>query len=266
VTFNFANDIVNKEAVRLFHACKNTFGKWARKTHIYSCMKCSDEHVPDDPNMQLLLCDGCCEPIHARCFYESKNAKLLYQQEDVHPFRQDDALFCSVSCFNGYQRVSSRFQLVQARPPLRQLPLETVDINKPYHRVQTVPQALPIQPPPACFEHASALQNMQPLASHQPAQMQLDGAAQSLKRHAPEEAADLNERPVKGQKRDEAQPLSQPEHLQGVKDSLTLLQAMRAAIKAQRLHYEALQRCLTQLKVCFFSFQLLEGLSFTFLN
>lgn len=259
VTFNFANDIVNKEAVRLFHACKNTFVKWARKTHIYSCIKCSDEHVPDDPNLQLLICDGCCEPVHARCFYESKNAKLLYQQEDEHPFRQDGSWFCSVGCFNGYQRVSSRFQLVQARPPLRQLPLEPVQINKPSHRVmaqqqqvlprQTVPQTLPMQPPAACFEHAPAMQNMQPSASHRPVHMQVDGGVQSLKRNAPEEVAAPNQRPVSAQKRVELHP---PEHLQGVKDSLGLLQAMRAATKAQKMHHESLQRYLHELKVCAF--------------
>jgi len=129
VTFNFANDVVNKEAVRLYHACKNIFSKWAKKSHIYSCTKCSDDHVPDDPNMQLIICDGCCEAMHTRCFCESKNARLLYRQQDMHPLRQDEAYFCSVACFNNYQRISARFQLQQPRPPLRQLDVEPAQSN-----------------------------------------------------------------------------------------------------------------------------------------
>ena len=183
VTFNFASDIVNKEAIRLYHACRNVFAKWAKKKHIYCCIKCSDDHVPEDPNLQLLICDGCCEAIHARCFYETRNSRLLYQQSDVHPFRQDDAVFCTIPCYNTYHRNAARFQLSQARPPLRQLqgePAESIASNssaptlfgskqqqtQQQHMMHTVPAKLPTQPPQSSFEYSWYVPSCQPSTFH----------------------------------------------------------------------------------------------------
>lgn len=174
VTFNFANDVVNKEAVRLYHACKNIFSKWAKKSHIYSCTKCSDDHVPDDPHMQLIICDGCCEGMHTRCFCESKDARLLYRQQDMHPLRQDHAYFCCVACFNHYQRISARFQLQQPRPPLRQLDVEPAQSNmvvaappQVLFRSGNIPMPVPLQS--SAPGDTTNLQNEQPAPVGAPA-------------------------------------------------------------------------------------------------
>jgi len=287
VTFNFANDIVNKEAVRLYHACKNVFSKWAKKIHIYCCTKCSDDHVPDDPNMQLLICDSCCEAIHARCFYESEHARLLYQEEGMHPFRQDHTWFCSVNCFNAHQRISSRFQLPQNRPPMRQITMQPEHSEKMIEQHQhlqqqqqqqqhqhiqqwlarqSAPQMLPTHPPSVRFDHTSvshAMQQQHAAQNHvqspaagagrgvsEPAttDQEIDTAMVHRKRPAAEQTAGLgSQQPVLAQKRSELDSPSQLERGLGVRESLSLVQAMRAARNAekeQQEQYQAAQRAL----------------------
>lgn len=274
MTFNFANDIVNKEAVRLFHACKNTFIKWSRKSHAYCCIKCSDDHFPEDPQLQQLICDGCCEAIHTGCFAESKNSALLFHQgQELHPFRQDDAVFCSVGCFNAYQRISARFQLAQERPPLRQLQVEPLNSTVPpstssdqqQHAIarQPVPQTLPAQPPQARFEHAPVMSSAQPPSSHRPAHTQADAARlngmQALngtsvlsKRPAPEAPAGgmKTHRPAIMQKRGDVTSPTTDQLVQGVRASLSLVQAMRAAKNAEKVNLERFMLAQQTLQVC----------------
>ena len=247
VTFNFANDVVNKEAVRLFHACKNIFGKWAKKSHAYCCIKCSDDHSPDDPNMQIIICDGCCEGIHTQCFSESNNARLLYQQEDIHPFRQDQAYFCSVACFNKYQSISVGFQLQQPRPPLRQLDVEPVQTNS--NTVPSSSSALSQNETPA--GDTSNLQNEQPASS--PA-LKEGSTGSQITREEPLSGVQSNT--VLGKRAHElattsvqAPPATSQKVAavamdaagsegQVVRDSLSLVQAMRAARSAEKAHQE----------------------------
>lgn len=285
VTFNFASDIVNKEAVRLFHACKNVFSKWARKNHVYCCTKCSDDHIPDDPNMQLLICDSCCEAIHSRCFFESEHAKLLYQEEGVHAFRQDQTWFCSVACFNSYQQVSSRFQLPRPRPPMRQIAVQHLHSERMteqhqhshQHQHQELQQGLsrqsaaptlPTHPPSVRFDHTSishvvqqqhAAQNQAPvpvaragIGVSQPAttEQEIDAVMVHGKRPAPEQAADLgSQRTVVAQKRNETDSPTQIERGQGVRESLSLVQAMRAARNAEKEQQEQFQAAQRALQV-----------------
>ena len=270
-TFNFASDIVNKEAVRLFHACKNVFSKWQRKPHIYCCSICSDEAIPDDNNMQLLICDGCCEAIHVRCFAESKHGRLLFEQEDLHPFRQDQAHFCSVCCFNDYQRIASHFQLQHARPPLRQLQVEPMHSSVPgNNRIMAQQQPLVFRPSAAQIlsdhsrpssDHARSLLNAQPSVSQTSLQAQAGGEHLGVqapprqiqtaspnkvsvdvptKKNAEVPAADQTNQSALSTPKNWDRPI-QGAQTHGVKESLSLVQAMRASKKEEKEQVERLQ-------------------------
>ena len=283
VTFNFARDIVNTEAIRLYHACRNVFAKWAKKKHIYCCIKCSDDHVPEDPNLQLLICDGCCEAIHARCFYETRNSRLLYQQSDVHPFRQDEAVFCTIPCYNTYHRNAARFQLSQARPPLRQLqgePAESIASNssapmQQQQMIQTVPAKLPTQPPQASFDYSSYMPSCQPSILHRSVLDEARLSEKALSTHASGSQEESRDQPLDGPNVGSKRPLSaepsdslqtqrpfmvqirgefdsnaQEKQVQGVRDSLGLVQAMRAAKTAEKMCLERFQSAQKALQVC----------------
>ena len=283
VTFNFASDIVNKEAIRLYHACRNVFAKWAKKKHIYCCIKCSDDHVPEDPNLQLLICDGCCEAIHARCFYETRNSRLLYQQSDVHPFRQDEAVFCTIPCYNTYHRNAARFQLSQARPPLRQLQgelAESIASNssapmQQQQTIQTVPATLPTKPPQASFDYSSYMPSCQPSILNRSGLDEARLSEKALLTHASGSQEESRDRPLDGPNVGSKRPLStepsdslqtqrpgmmqirgefdsnaQEKQVQGVRDSLGLVQAMRAAKTAEKMCLERFQTAQKALQVC----------------
>jgi hypothetical protein len=283
VTFNFASDIVNKEAIRLYHACRNVFAKWAKKKHIYCCIKCSDDHVPEDPNLQLLICDGCCEAIHARCFYETRNSRLLYQQSDVHPFRQDEAVFCTIPCYNTYHRNAARFQLSQARPPLRQLQgelAESIASNssapmQQQQMIQTVPAKLPTKPPQASFDYSSYMPSCQPSILHRSGLDEARLSEKALLTHASGSQEESRDRPHDGPNVGSKRPFSaepsdslqtqrpgmvqirgefdsnaQEKQVQGVRDSLGLVQAMRAAKTAEKMCLERFQTAQKALQVC----------------